>query len=509
MDRVVLPSMLKPPVLSGGNTIVLLCVSPIIIVFLLFLLSGLYNLYLHPLSKVPGPKLYGFTAVPHLYHLIKGDWHVTLKELHDQYGPVVRFCPISVSFNSPEAFKHIYGHKSAGEKPYEKDEMFFARVRSIENISFTSSVGHRRHRRLISHAFSAKALSSQEHILKQYCDSFVSNLEKYSKEQGGTVDIVRWFNFVTFDLIGDLAFGESFGCMDQGGYHPWIHVVFSSVKFFIYRYVLCRLNLERIVSMLLPTRLKKGAEEHHAFAREISMRRMEAGVKERPDFMSYILRYNDHRGLTAEEIFENANFLVAAGSETTASLLSGIVFYLMQQPEMYDKLVKEIRGAFNSQEEITLDGVSKLEYMLAVLQEGLRICPPIPAELPRRIPEGGDVISGYWLPGNTRVGVAHWAAFMSSSNFRDPESFVPERWMNDPRYADDKKDVHNPFSLGPRNCVGHNLANAEMRLLLAYLLWNFDLESASQNYEKWADQKVYAAWQKQDLDVRLVKAARR
>ncbi|KAK7212412.1 hypothetical protein V2G26_019590 [Clonostachys chloroleuca] len=505
MDRVVLPSMLKSALLWGGKAVVLLCVFPLISVFLL---SGLYNIFLHPLAKVPGPKLYAFTAVPHLYHMIKGDWHMILKKLHDQYGPVVRFCPISVSFTESDSFQHIYGHKKAWEKPYEKDETFYVRPRSTENISFTSSVGHRRHRRLISHAFSAKALSSQEHILKQYCDSFISNLEKYSMQQGGSVDIVRWFNFVTFDLIGDLAFGESFGCMDQGGYHPWIHIMFSSIKFMIYHYVLCRLNLQRVVPLLLPASIKKGAEEHHKFARETSMRRMDAGIKDRPDFMSYILRYNDDRGLTPEEIFENANFLVVAGSETTASLLSGLVFYLLKHPDIYDKLVKEIRSAFNSQEEISLDGVSRLEYMLAVLKEGLRMCPPVPMELPRRVPEGGHNISGYWLPENTRVGVSHFAAFMSSSNFRDPETFTPERWLNDPRYADDKKDVHNPFSLGPRNCVGHNLAYAEMRLLLAYLLWNFDLESGSHDYEKWADQQVYATWQKQDLNVRLVRVAR-
>jgi cytochrome P450 len=105
---------------------------------------------------------------------------------------------------------------------------------------------------------------------------------------------------------------------------------------------------------------------------------MDAGIKDRPDFMSYILRYNDHRGLTPEEIFENANFLVVAGSETTASLLSGLVFYLLKHPDIYDKLVNEIRSAFNSQEEISLDGVGRLDYMLAVLKEGLRICKSTP-----------------------------------------------------------------------------------------------------------------------------------
>lgn len=65
-----------------------------------------------------------------------------------------------------------------------------------------------------------------------------------------------------------------------------------------------------------------------------------------------------------------------AGSETTASLLSGVIYYLLKNPSVLEKLVKEIRSAFPTEEAITIASVSSLKYESAVLQEGLRIFPP-------------------------------------------------------------------------------------------------------------------------------------
>jgi len=52
------------------------------------------------------------------------------------------------------------------------------------------------------------------------------------------------------------------------------------------------------------------------------------------------------------------------------------------------------------------------------------------------------------------VSVSHWSAYQSEINFRDPKMFIPERWLGDPRYDGDAKEVLQPFSIGPRNCLG-------------------------------------------------------
>ncbi|KFX86931.1 hypothetical protein O988_09454, partial [Pseudogymnoascus sp. VKM F-3808] len=86
------------------------------------------------------------------------------------------------------------------------------------------------------------------------------------------------------------------------------------------------------------------------------------------------------------------------------------------------------------------------------------------------------VINGQWVPPKTLVSVNQWAAYHTEKNFREPNSFIPERWLSDRRFESDTKEVLQPFSIGPRNCIGKSLAYAEMRLILARLLWNFDLK---------------------------------
>lgn len=120
----------------------------------------------------------------------------------------------------------------------------------------------------------------------------------------------------------------------------------------------------------------------------------------RPDFTSYIVKHSkDGMGLTPSEIDANAAVFVLAGSETTAALLSGCVYYLLRHRDKYLRLVREIRGAFDDSSDINLSAIAELPYLNAVLRETMRIYPPIPAMLPRVVPEGVAFINGQCVPG--------------------------------------------------------------------------------------------------------------
>jgi cytochrome P450 len=99
--------------------------------------------------------------------------------------------------------------------------------------------------------------------------------------------------------------------------------------------------------------------------------------------------------------------------------------------------------------------------------------------------------------------MSQWPANHSARNFKDPESFVPERWLGHDEYKDDNRAVFQPFSVGPRNCLGKNLANAEMRLILAKMVYSLDWELApgSRDWDKRC--KVHALWTKPPLEVRF------
>lgn len=76
------------------------------------------------------------------------------------------------------------------------------------------------------------------------------------------------------------------------------------------------------------------------------------------------------------------------------------------------------------------------------------------------------------------------------------------RWLEDAEYVDDAREVFQPFSMGQRNCIGQSLAWAEMKLILARLVWTFDLELLNDKFN-FEQQKGMILWLKPELNVRL------
>lgn len=230
-------------------------------------------------------------------------------------------------------------------------------------------------------------------------------------------------------------------------------------------------------------------------------------VTDRKDFLHYILAANDEKGMSRAEINVNAFSLSIAGSESTATLLSGATFYLLKNRHMYATLIKEIRTAFKSDNEITLASTNNLAYLEAVLSESLRLYPPVAGTLPRQVPPGGETIDGAYVPAGTSVGVNHFSCYHHPQNFYRAEDFLPERWLPEIRdaapFEKDNRACMQPFSFGPRNCLGKNLARAEMRLILAKLLWRFDLELVGGRGNWMEGQQVFGFWAKPPLMCRL------
>ena len=183
------------------------------------------------------------------------------------------------------------------------------------------------------------------------------------------------------------------------------------------------------------------------------------GTNDYNDVFSYILPPNDEKGMSLMEMRLNSAIIIGAGIGTTTTWLSTIVHNLTCNPDAYHKLAREIRGAFANEEEITSESVIRLPYLAAVMQESLRTHSPSPSSLGRFVPEGGEVIEGRFVPAGTTVGVHQHAAYHLASNFYQPDEFCPERWLPSGRgekspFAGDCLGVLQPFSYGPRTCLG-------------------------------------------------------
>jgi cytochrome P450 len=252
--------------------------------------------------------------------------------------------------------------------------------------------------------------------------------------------------------------------------------------------------LEKVMRMCLSAAVIK-RQDHFQSSEDKIHRQLERATKS-VDTMSYVLDPNVEGSMSIREIETTFNILIIAGSETTASALSGTTNYLLRNPATLAKLAREIRGTYEVEAEINLSTLGKLPYLSAVIEEGLRMAPPVPSGLPRVVPKGGGKICGEWLPEGVRspclcparcilppfppllannrfetnISLNQWAACRSPLNFTEPDKFLLERWLQSDegsRLNTDGKKTLQPFSFGPRDCIGKNLAYAELRLIIA------------------------------------------
>jgi cytochrome P450 len=324
----------------------------------------------------------------------------TIERLHQEYGRIVRIAPDEVSVIDGDAWKAIYGTRPGhGQKP--KDTRFYTdTIDNAASIIKSNDADHSRFRRLLSHAFSDHSLQGQEDMIRGYVDLLIRRLHENTGASGQAVDMVAWFNFTTFDIIGDMAFGEPFGCLQNSSYHYWVAFIFGNIKMGAYNNVLTRLPGARyLLPLVVPAKILSQKKAHEEMTKSKVQSRLQK-TNDRPDFFSNILKHSGtEKGFSDSELATNASTLIIAGSETTATFLSGAVFHLLRNPDVLSKLQAEVRAVFTSDSEITLATTSKLVYMPAVINETFRMYPPVPVGLPRIVDAQGDMISGHWIPG--------------------------------------------------------------------------------------------------------------
>ncbi|CAI6306923.1 unnamed protein product [Periconia digitata] len=468
---------------------------------------AIYNLYFHPLAGYPGPRLRAAFNSPHNYNIFNGNIVYAWDALHEKYGDFVRISPNMLSVTDPNAWRDIYGYGTKNPIPKYHD-FYFGGAGGVANIVASNDADHTRMRRLLNHAFSDQALRNQEHIIQGYISLLVSKLREKA-QHNAPVDINAFFNFTTFDILGDLCFGESFHALDKGTYNEWIHNIFDGIKIVRWLHVMKAypiIGVPVLMVLKLFPQVERVRHRNREFAVERTQRRIERET-DRKDFMSYILQHNGEadKGMTRPEMDRNSAILIIAGSETSATLLSGITFHLLKNPEWLEKLTHEIRTTFEHDTDITFTSTaSQLKIMNAIIMETFHMYPPVPAYLPRCTGEGGATVCGKYVPPNTVVNIPQYPANRSSRNFKDPHTFAPQRFLNDPEYEHDKRSVVQPFSVGPRNCIGQAMAWSEIRTILARFIYNFDVELHDPaTSSDWDNQKVFILWAKAPLMVRL------
>ncbi|GJE88302.1 cytochrome P450 [Phanerochaete sordida] len=470
----------------------------------------------YDLQSCPGPLLAKFSNLWLTLKAYNCEVTTAIDAAHQRYGPIVRLSPKHVSIADPDALNVVYGHSSGTLKSDFYDTFVVFRT---SMFTTRSRPEHARKRKYTAHAMSMKGIADfepavrghQHKLVKQFDDMCAAGAQGKRGVLGSCswtasgglawLDCVPWLNFETFDIIGDLAFGAPFGMLEAGrdtarvpksearamksygrkddglewSTAPAIQVIRGSghANFVIgclpphFRPLVKKVR-ELMAGFTSPRFLGKIAIA--AVAKRLS------SELTRKDFLSHIVAARDEDGkpLSEQEVTSEAISLIVAGSETTASSLGAIVYYIARDQGVQAKLQQELDEALgapeldaNTDEVVApFDAVKNLAYLQDVINEGLRLHSTLGFGLPREVPVGGLTVAGRTFPAGTHISCPMYTLHRLQSIWGDDaDVFNPDRWARGDRKT--MLSAFAPFSLGPRACIGRNLAMMEMTICVA------------------------------------------
>lgn len=172
------------------------------------------------------------TPILYVYHLINGGLVEWIQSLHEKYGEVVRIHPDELSFVDPSAWHDIYMTRPFLPRPKIMIPDIGTNAHDMNTCNNTED--HQRMRRVFSGAFTERALKNQEPLIQEHTDLLVKRLQdlvKIAETGSQEVDISEWYSFASFDIIGDLIFGESFHALETSEHHSWVKKLMAYFKF--------------------------------------------------------------------------------------------------------------------------------------------------------------------------------------------------------------------------------------------------------------------------------------
>lgn len=195
------------------------------------------------------------------------------------------------------------------------------------------------------------------------------------------------------------------------------------------------------------------------------------------DLLSMLLASRDEEAgeaMTARQVRDEVMTMFMAGHETGALGLTWTLYLLSLHPSIRRELQAEVHQVLAGRDP-TIQDLPKLTFTKWVIEESMRLYPPAWG-VDRRTVQS-DVVAGYKIPAGTTIAISMYVVHRLPQFWRNPEGFDPHRFSPEesqgrPAYA------YFPFGGGPRRCVGMRFANAQMQLVLASIVQQFDLDLA-------------------------------
>lgn len=330
-------------------------------------------------------------------------------------------------------------------------------------------------------------------LFVQQWDALIAHAPPQQKGQAH-LDCLPWFNYLAFDIIGDLAFGAPFGMLRAGAdiaeirSSPTAAPLYASAIEILNRRgevsatLGCLPQLKPYAAYLPDPFFSQGLHAVQNLA-GIAIARVKGRLEsppaaERMDLLARLMEGRDDNGapLGREELTAEALTQLIAGSDTTSNSSCALLYHVARTPGCLAKLQREVDGAVGGVEVPTYEMVRDLPYLQNVVNETLRIHSTSGIGLPRQIPEDasrGIELLGRYFPPGTVLSVPSYTMHHSKEIWgEDADEFRPERWDG---VTARQKNAFIPFSYGPRACVGRNVAEMELKLIVATWVRRYDV----------------------------------
>ncbi|KIW12678.1 hypothetical protein PV08_09956 [Exophiala spinifera] len=430
----------------------------------------LYRGFFHRLCRFPGPFLARFSNFYPTYLSCKNiQLCDEVRALHRQYGDIVRLGPTELSINNVDAVQKMHSSQSRCVKgPWYNVLNPFQSLQMVRN-----KAEHSQRRRVWDRGFSVKALQDYESRVVRYTDQLMDQLKK---SEGKPIDMATWFNFYSFDVMGDLAWGKSFHMLRDGIKHYFMLCLHADMmNIGLFSHLLWLFPIFKATPILNRThkRFRKWVRDQVAERKRTT--------PDRPDVFSWILEdYEKNQTPTFQDELNlegDASLIAIAGSDTTAASLTCMFFELAMHPEYASMIQKELEEALTSSAEPDAVALRKLSFLNAVIDETLRLHPPVPSGVQRMTPPEGMTIADVYIPGDTIVQIPSYTLSRDERYFEQPEEFLPERWTTRPELVKDER-AFVPFSTGRYSCVGKQLGLVEIRQVAYEILRRYNVALA-------------------------------
>lgn len=384
------------------------------------------------LRRLPGPFYSRLTGLPLSIAAFKGRRAQWLYELHKKHGPVVRVAPGEVSVADPAHYRTIYSNP----KTNHKDPGFYgaASFTGPDNIfQMVNREQHTARRKLVAAPYSLQSMHKLEHIIRSksrlLADRFLSDA---AVSRRGTVDAYELCALFSFELVCAAGFAKDFSSRSSA--LSVLRAMETSGPRFIFNSIFPPLK-HASWSTKVPGRIGAAYRAHkywHECSRQMVREYLDR--KDAEDIQDFLLGpFRDGvdgwlgRQLTEEEFVEEAMGIMLAGSGTTSSTLTYILYVisLPRNQHVQERLREEIMRISDTG---NLNELREAPYLNAVIKETMRLYPTIISTLPRVLDQP-IYIDGMELPIGVIVGMQNYVHHRDPVVFPDPESFAPERWL--------------------------------------------------------------------------------